>query len=100
MLQQLATHTPPAKKIDVPMLLKMLVRISAPIIVFQLVVLISCHSAQLVQDMDHDGVEMFAGKHEITQAQWRAGKTGYPIELDFDPDTMDILTHTGAPHVV
>lgn len=39
--------------------------------------------------------EEFAGKHEVTKAQWQEGNLAVPIELELNPKTMDIMSPLG-----
>jgi hypothetical protein len=81
-------------KINIPMLLKMLVRIAAPLVVMQLVLHIGTHHVQLSSDQI-DGLETYAGKAEVTKAQWRAGMCTYPMDVTYD-ETMDINSDIGS----
>jgi len=55
------------------------------------------HPGSLAQDLDIGAVEYYAGKHEVSKAQWDAGVAAYPMDLRFDETTMDVNTPLGAP---
>jgi len=98
-LQEVSDHQPPPRKINISLLLKMLVRISAPVILLQLVLLIGSRPTSLIHDRDIDGHEFYAGKHEVTQAQWRIGMTSYPMDIVFDEELDDINSNLGVTRV-
>ena len=43
--------------------------------------------------------QVFAGDHEVTQAQWRRGITAVPLDLRFDDVLHNILTPQGFIHI-
>ena len=42
-----------------------------------------------------DALEICAGEHQVTRADWERGRRAVPFEIDFDEEVMDLLGDTG-----
>ena len=94
---QLSQATP--QRFSVTKMMKMLIRIGAPLVCLQLLVLIANHPGTLVHDSNLDAVEFYAGKHEVTKAQWRRNLVGYPYDKLLDDEFMNINTPLGISYI-
>jgi len=87
-------QTPSRCTIDVKKMLRSLAMIFAPIVVMQMVVLIFAHPS-LSKEASIGALEMYAGQHEVTKAFWSDAVVSYPMDLEIDKTTMDILSDAG-----
>ena len=97
-LMSTPTKTASVVRFDTNKIVRMLAKIGAPLVLMQLVLLIGSYPQHLVHNRDIDAIEYYAGKHEVTKAEWRHGLKGYPYDKDFDEETMDINTPLGFIH--
>jgi len=94
-LENVAVQKKTPRQINMTRMLRLLVLITAPMLVMQMVVLCYSHPC-LDQTANVDVVEYYAGECEVSKSFWREKMISYPMDIVLNEDTMNILDEKGT----